>query len=98
VTDAIDQLIDTRSRNVTPVHRLLPPLLRANLWHATVALVGGLIVAKFAERSQPKQSISGVRRRSSNIPLPEGTSLRRNPPHRFRFRRLARSFCHRMWM
>lgn len=48
VTDATDQLIDTLSSNVAPVRRLRPPLLRAGLWLTTVALVGGLIVARFA--------------------------------------------------
>ena len=48
MTHATDQLIDALSRNVVPVRRLRPPLLRAGLWLATVALVGGLIVARFA--------------------------------------------------
>lgn len=48
VTHTTDQLIDTLTRNVLPVRRLRPPLLRAGLWLATVALVGGLIVARFA--------------------------------------------------
>jgi hypothetical protein len=48
VTDTIDRLIDTLSRNVAPVRRLRPPLHRAGLWLAVVALIGGLVVAKFA--------------------------------------------------
>jgi hypothetical protein len=48
VTDTIDRLIDTLSRNVTPVRRLRPPLYRAGLWLTIVALIGGLAVAKSA--------------------------------------------------
>jgi hypothetical protein len=43
-----DQLIDTLSRDVTPVRRLRPPLCRAGLWLAIVALISSIVVAKFA--------------------------------------------------
>jgi hypothetical protein len=49
VTDPIDQLIDNLSRNVAPVNRLRPPLIRAAFWLGTFALISGLIVAKFAD-------------------------------------------------
>ena len=49
MTDPIDQLIDNLSRNVAPVNRLRPPLIRAAFWLGTFALISGLIVAKFAD-------------------------------------------------
>lgn len=48
MTGATDRLIDTLSRNVTPVRRLRPPLRRACLWLAVFALISGLVVAQFA--------------------------------------------------
>src|SRR5690348_6497559 len=49
VSNATDQLIETLSRNVTPVRRLAPPLRRAALWLGVVAVLGGLAIVLFAD-------------------------------------------------
>lgn len=44
-----DRLIDTLATGVTPVKRLYPPLYRATLWLACVAVVGAMYAWKFAD-------------------------------------------------
>ena len=49
MADPIDRLIDNMSRDVAPVRRLRPPLVRATLWLAVVALVGGAVIVVWGD-------------------------------------------------
>jgi hypothetical protein len=98
VTDTIEEIPsrEMSHRCVACCRRCSPRACGVRPLRSSAALSSGslLNVPNRNNRFQGRD----VAHRSSNIPLPKGTSLRRNPPHLSRFRRLTRSICHRMWM
>jgi hypothetical protein len=49
VADSTDQLVEMLARNVVPVRRLKPPMIRAALCLGTIALLGAFVIFIFAD-------------------------------------------------